>query len=30
MDLYRRGVVDLAGPLDMSGVWRPLLARRAA
>jgi glyoxylase-like metal-dependent hydrolase (beta-lactamase superfamily II) len=30
LDLYRRGVVDLAGPLDMTGVWRPLALRRAA
>ncbi len=30
MDLYRRGVVDLSGPLDMTGAWRPLLARQAA
>ena len=30
LDLYRRGVVDLAGPLDMTGVWRPLLMRQAA
>ena len=30
LDLYRRGVVDLAGPLDMTGVWRPLLVRKAA
>ena len=30
MDLYRRGVVDLTGPLDMNGVWRPLLVRQAA
>jgi glyoxylase-like metal-dependent hydrolase (beta-lactamase superfamily II) len=30
LDLYRRGVVDLAGPLDMTGVWRALMMRRAA
>ncbi len=30
LDLYRRGVVELDGPLDMTGVWRPLLMRRAA
>jgi glyoxylase-like metal-dependent hydrolase (beta-lactamase superfamily II) len=30
LDLYRRGVVDLTGPLDMTGVWRALSLRRAA
>jgi glyoxylase-like metal-dependent hydrolase (beta-lactamase superfamily II) len=30
LDLYRRGVVDLAGPPGMSGVWRPLMMRSAA
>ncbi|WP_293902966.1 MBL fold metallo-hydrolase [Phenylobacterium sp.] len=30
LDLYRRGVVDLAGPLDMTGVWRSLSMRQAA
>jgi glyoxylase-like metal-dependent hydrolase (beta-lactamase superfamily II) len=30
LDLFRRGVVDLEGPLDMTGVWRPLAMRRAA
>jgi glyoxylase-like metal-dependent hydrolase (beta-lactamase superfamily II) len=30
LDLYRRGVVDLAGPPAMSGVWRPLMMRSAA
>jgi glyoxylase-like metal-dependent hydrolase (beta-lactamase superfamily II) len=30
LDLYRRGVVDLAGDFGMSGVWRPLVMRSAA
>jgi len=30
LDLYRRGVVDLQGPLDITGVWRPLAMRFAA
>ena len=30
LDLYRRGVVDLDGPIDMAGVWRPLAVRQAA
>lgn len=30
LDLYRRGVVGLDGPLDMTGLWRALSMRRAA
>jgi glyoxylase-like metal-dependent hydrolase (beta-lactamase superfamily II) len=30
LDLYRRGVVELAGDVGMSGVWRPLTMRTAA
>jgi glyoxylase-like metal-dependent hydrolase (beta-lactamase superfamily II) len=30
LDLYRRGVVDLAGELGMGGLWRPLMLRAAA
>lgn len=30
LDLFRRGVVDLEGPLDITGTWRALALRRAA
>jgi glyoxylase-like metal-dependent hydrolase (beta-lactamase superfamily II) len=29
-DLYRRGVIDLAGEVGMTGLWRPLFMRHAA
>ena len=30
LDLYRRGVVDVAGDIGIGGVWRPMFMRHAA
>ena len=30
LDLYRRGIVDVAGDIGIGGVWRPTFMRHAA